>query len=119
HRIRELKAEDGDELQVHGSVRLARSLHEAGLVDIYRLLIAPVVVGSGSRLFEADGPAHSLTVISGTTTASGVTSLVMEPREFIAATATVEDGKDTVNEGARSHAPHPARCVTSPLHPCE
>lgn len=108
-RIRELKAQDGDELQVHGSVRLARSLHEAGLVDIYRLLVAPVVVGSGSRLFEADGPAHSLAVTSGTITASGVTSLVMEPREFVAATATVEDGKDSVEEGAPHHAPQKAR----------
>lgn len=107
-RIRDLKAQDGDELQVHGSVRLARSLHEAGLVDIYRLLVAPVVVGSGSRLFEANGPAHSLAVTSGIVTASGVTSLVMEPREFVAATATVQDGKDSVNEGARSDNPQPA-----------
>lgn len=104
-RIRELKAQDGDELQVHGSVRLARTLHEAGLVDIYRLLVAPVVVGSGSRLFEADGPAHSLTVTSGTITDSGVTSLVMEPREFVAATATVEDGKDSVDREAPSRTP--------------
>ena len=104
-RIRDLKAQDGDELQVHGSVRLARSLHEAGLVDIYRLLVAPVVVGSGSRLFEAGGPAHSLTVTSGTITASGVTSLVMEPREFVAATATVEDGKDSVNRDAPTPTP--------------
>lgn len=69
----------GDELQLNGGVRPTRSLHEAGLVDIDRLLVASVVVGSGSRLFAADGPAHSLAVTSGTVTGGGVTSLEMEP----------------------------------------
>lgn len=81
---------------MHGSVRVARTLHEAGLVDVYRLLIAPVVVGSGARFFGPEGPAHSLAVTTGTVTDSGVTSLVMEPRDLAAATAMVEDGRDVV-----------------------
>ncbi|MFG1882540.1 dihydrofolate reductase family protein [Micromonospora sp. NPDC049102] len=36
---------------VHGSWQLVQTLHEAGLVDLYRLLQYPVVVGSGKRLF--------------------------------------------------------------------
>jgi dihydrofolate reductase len=97
-RVRALKDQPGDELQVHGSVSLSRTLHEAGLVDVYRLLIAPVVVGSGARVFGPEGPAHSLAVTTGTVTASGVTSLVMEPRDFAAATATIEDGRDSVRD---------------------
>lgn len=95
-RVRALKAQDGDELQVHGSVRLARTLHEAGLVDVYRLLVAPAVVGAGARLFGADGPAGTFVVSRGAVTSSGVTSLILEPRDFTSATATIEDGRDSV-----------------------
>ncbi len=49
-----LKEQPGRELQVHGSCGLVHTLHDAGLVDEYRLIVAPVVVGSGKKLF-ADG----------------------------------------------------------------
>lgn len=47
-----LKERPGGELQVHGSARLAGSLLAAGLVDVLRLAVAPVVVGQGRRLLE-------------------------------------------------------------------
>ena len=56
--IRELKAKPGGELQVHGS-GLARWLFDNQLVDEITLLIYPVVVGQGTRLFFRHRPGHS------------------------------------------------------------
>ena len=52
--VGELKSKPGGELQIHGSCALGRSLHDAGLIDEYRLIVFPVVVGTGKKLF-ADG----------------------------------------------------------------
>jgi dihydrofolate reductase len=56
--IAALKAEDGPELQVHGSANLIQTLLRHNLVDQYRLWVFPVVIGSGKRLF-ADGTVPS------------------------------------------------------------
>jgi dihydrofolate reductase len=54
--VARLKRESGADLMVSGSISVARSLIEAGAVDEYRLVLCPVVLGSGRRLFpEADG----------------------------------------------------------------
>ena len=53
--VRRLKAEDGGDIAVNGSISVAQSLLRAGLIDELRLLVFPVVVGSGRRLLEGVG----------------------------------------------------------------
>jgi len=77
--VAELKQQPGRELQIHGSARLGASLLAAGLVDELRLMIAPVVVGGGRRLFPDNGAPAGLQLLSNETTPSGVTAQVYEP----------------------------------------
>ena len=61
--IVELKAKPAGELQVHGSGALTRWLLENDLVDEMNLLIVPVVVGQGTRLFPDNGPDIALDLV--------------------------------------------------------
>jgi dihydrofolate reductase len=71
--VRELKARPGRELQVHGSGRLVRFLLEHDLVDRLNLLVFPVIVGAGRRLFPEHGLATGLALDETRTTPNGVT----------------------------------------------
>ena len=61
--IRDLKAEAGGELQVHGSGVLVRWLLDNDLIDEMNLLVYPVVVGQGTRLFPDTGPDVALELV--------------------------------------------------------
>lgn len=76
--IKALKAQDGENLVVHGSCTLAQWLISHDLVDSYRLLVYPVVLGKGKRLFD-NGVTAKLQLVESKTFASGVTALVYEP----------------------------------------
>jgi dihydrofolate reductase len=67
-----LKAQPGNDLSVIGSASLVRSLHAAGLVDRYTLLIHPLTLGSGARLFADGGPFTEFALTSSVTTTKGV-----------------------------------------------
>ena len=67
-----LLARPGRELQVHGSGRLAQSLAARGLVDTYRLLVAPLLLGSGRRLFKPGASPAELRLTEHVTTATGL-----------------------------------------------
>ena len=71
--IGELKAKPGGELQVHGSGALIRWLLEHDLVDELNLLVIPVVVGAGTRLFPANGPDLALELMESSVFSKGIT----------------------------------------------
>jgi|SRR5215217_2430 len=77
--IAELKRDEGGELQSSGSTTLVRSLLEAGLIDELRLMIHPVVVGRGRRLFEP-GDDYRLKLVGSDTFGSGVVSATYDCR---------------------------------------
>ena len=76
--IEALKATDGGELQVHGSGSLARSLLAASLVDELRLIVAPVIVGAGHKLFADSGVATAMRALRNDTTPGGLNIQVFE-----------------------------------------
>ncbi|WP_406404845.1 dihydrofolate reductase family protein [Streptomyces sp. NBC_00879] len=76
--VAELKRQPGRELQIHGSARLAQSLLASGLVDELRLVIAPVVVGTGRRLFPDGGAPAGLRLVRSATTPRGLAVHVYE-----------------------------------------
>ena len=77
--VRELKARPGGELQVHGSGALTRWLLENDLVDELSLLVVPVVVGGGTRLFPATGPDAALDLVESRAFPKGITAQVYRP----------------------------------------
>jgi dihydrofolate reductase len=78
--IQELKERDGRQLQVHGSGKLVQFLLANDLVDRLNLLVFPVIVGDGRRLFPDSGIATGLALDESRTTPSGVTISVYQPR---------------------------------------
>ncbi len=77
--IADLKAKPGGELQVHGSGALTRWLLENDLVDEMTLLVVPVVLGQGTRLFPDAGPDLALELVESRVDSKGVTIQVYRP----------------------------------------
>ena len=77
--IAELKAKPGGELQVHGSGTLTRWLLENDLVDEMTLIVVPVILGQGARLFPETGPDLALDLVESRVDSKGVTIQVFRP----------------------------------------
>lgn len=74
-----LKETEGGPIIVHGSATLGAALADAGLVDRYHLLVFPVLLGAGRRLFSStDKDAERLSVVESQTYGNGVTKLVLD-----------------------------------------
>lgn len=78
---------------MHGSARLAQTLHAAGLVDEYRLIVFPVTVGAGKRLLTDDAPASGFTLLEYRTTSTGAVYSALAPAPFRTGGITLEDGR--------------------------
>jgi dihydrofolate reductase len=70
--VAELKAQPGRDFSIIGSGSLVRSLHAAGLIDRYTLLIHPLTLGGGTRLFEGPAPLTEFDLSSSVSTTKGV-----------------------------------------------
>jgi dihydrofolate reductase len=70
--IAELRDREGGNMQVMGSASLARDLIANNLVDEYNLMIEPVILGGGKRMFPEDGHLRGLELVSVATSGTGV-----------------------------------------------
>jgi dihydrofolate reductase len=78
--VAKLKSQPGGDLLVEGSGELVHALTQHGLVDEYRLMIFPIILGAGKRLFpSAMDEAAKLTLTSSKTTGDGILLLVYQP----------------------------------------
>lgn len=80
--VAELKRRPGGVLSVMGSSQLSTALVAAGLVDEYLLMIEPVLLGGGKRVFPADGELRALELASVERTATGVLVCTYRPGEM-------------------------------------
>jgi len=77
--VGELKRQPGKDIFVMGSSGLAQSLIGDRLIDEYRLMIHPVVLGTGKRLFREGAPAGARRFVDAVTTTSGLVTLTYQP----------------------------------------
>jgi dihydrofolate reductase len=74
-----LKQEDGADLHVIGSTQLVQTLIDDELVDEFRLMIDPVVLGGGKRIFRADGSVRPLRLVDSQVTTTGAVLATYAP----------------------------------------
>jgi len=78
--VAKLKQQSGQDLLIYGSGELVRTLMHHNLIDEYRLLVYPVVVGNGKRLF-GDGSTTTLKLVDTKPFSSGVVALTYQPAQ--------------------------------------
>ncbi|MFL5680606.1 MAG: dihydrofolate reductase family protein [Chloroflexota bacterium] len=77
--LRKFKEGAGKDIQVIGSGGLVQTLMSEGIVDEYRLMLHPLLLGGGKRLFRDGGPAVKLKLVDSTVTTTGVVMLTYVP----------------------------------------
>lgn len=70
--VRARKQEDGGDIHVIGSTQLVQTLFEHDLVDELRVMIDPLLLGGGKRVFREDGVRRNLRLVEGIVTTTGV-----------------------------------------------
>jgi dihydrofolate reductase len=74
-----LKQEPGHNMLIYGSGQLVESLRQHNLIDEYRLMVFPLVLGKGKRLFSEGNDTSSLKLVATHTTSTGVLMLTYRP----------------------------------------
>ena len=77
--VEKLKREQDGDIVVHGSARLVQTLIEHDLVDELRLMVYPVVLGSGKRLFGETSDKKPLRLVESKVVGDGVSILIYRP----------------------------------------
>ena len=77
--IRALRESDGGSIQVMGSASLAEQLVANDLVDEYRLMVEPILLGGGKRIFPTDATARPLELVATSTSGTGVLICTYRP----------------------------------------
>jgi dihydrofolate reductase len=78
--VRNLRAKEGKDVQVMGSPSLVRTLITNDLVDEFRLMLEPIVLGGGKRLFPDDGRSRPMELVSTSTSNTGVLICTYRPK---------------------------------------
>jgi dihydrofolate reductase len=79
--VASLKHEDGADVHVIGSAQLVETLIESDLVDEFRMMIDPLVLGGGKRIFRDDGTLRPLRLVNGEVTSTGAILGTYAPAE--------------------------------------
>jgi dihydrofolate reductase len=98
--VAKLKSTSGGEIHVQGSGELVQTLMRHGLVDEYRLLIFPVLLGAGKRLFREGMAPAGLRLVSASTTLAGVAIHTYHPAGPLAYGAFTVDAGQMVRQPA-------------------
>lgn len=77
--ITKLKQQPGKDILIDGSATLVHSLMETDLIDEYRLLVVPIIMGSGRRIFKEGVPITILKLVKSETLNSGIIALTYQP----------------------------------------
>ena len=77
--IARLREKDGGDLVVWGSVSLVKAMLAEGLVDVLNLMIEPILLGGGKRIFPEDGMARPMKLVSSVTASTGVLVCTYQP----------------------------------------
>ncbi|WP_407570599.1 dihydrofolate reductase family protein [Deinococcus altitudinis] len=80
--VERLKRQPGGDILIYGSGTLAQTLMKHNLIDEYRLLVYPLVLGHGQRLFPHPAAPLQLTLVSTQTLGSGVVALTYQPKSL-------------------------------------
>ena len=77
--VRKLKAQHGNDLLLSGSAQLFNAMTDAGLIDRYRFMVHPLVLGEGRRLFATGAARRSLKLVDTRTFSKGIVVVEYEP----------------------------------------